>query len=68
MHEKKPETYIVLESDGTICILEGNDKMNGKYERKGNTITLKLENGITGDFKIENDIIIGPIGERLKKE
>ena len=68
VHEEDPENYLVLESDGTFCISQGGDKINGKYEKKGNTVALTFENGSGGELKIENDNILDPTGKRWIKE
>ena len=68
MNHEKHQTYLLLEFDGTFCFSDGNDKINGKYESKDNTITLTFENGSSGELKIENGIITIPTGERLVKE
>ncbi len=67
-NEKKQESYLILEVDGTFCVLEGGNKMNGQYEKTGNSLTVKFENGGGGELKIENDIITGPNGDKFIKE
>lgn len=68
LHEENPEDYMALEADGKITISQGTNKITGRYSAKDKVITLTLENGRSGELKIENGDIKDPSGVRWIKE
>jgi hypothetical protein len=66
--ENKPENTTELRADGTFTVREDSQVVSGKYQVKGNTLTLMRPSGEPVVGSVSNGIMIDPGRQRWVKQ